>query len=133
MKERVTHPSTELATIEHVDGGWITFVDPSRYPKARFGETKPYYAPYSLDSLRGPDSGVIKLPQSVYWGPDRRFNLSHRSALREVYQMVLQEGTIEDIIEYLDSSVLLSLWNDLMLPPRVTHLWEQKVLGAQSG
>ena len=133
MKARMTHPSTKQATIEQVDGGWITYVDPRRFPKARFGDTKPYYAPLSLDNLQGPDSGIIKLPQSVYWGPNRWFNLSHRSALREVYQTVLQEGTIEDIIEYLDGKVLLSLWNDLPLPPRVVHLWEQKVLGAWNG
>ena len=132
MQARTPHPSTKQATIEHIDGGWISYVDPSRYPKARFGETKPYYAPETLDSLRGPDSGIIKLPQSVYWGPDRLFNLSHWSALREVYQMVLQEGSVEDINDYLNRDVLLSIWSDLSLPPRVAHLWDQKVIGASN-
>jgi len=129
MNARMLHPSIERTTVRHIDGGWISYVDPSLYPKARFSETKPYYAPECLSDLRGPDSGIIKLPHSICWGLNRWFNLSRRSSLHQVYQTVLQEGKIEDIIQYLDHTILLSIWSELILPPRVTHLWEQKVKG----
>jgi len=123
------HPSVERATVKSVDGGWISYVDPSLYPKAHFGETKPYYAPKSVSDLQGPGSGYIRLPHAVYWGPDRWFNLSQRSSLRQVYQTVLQEGSIVDINKYLDCEILQSIWKELLLPPRVVHLWEHKVKG----
>ena len=129
MDTRRTHPSFEQVTVKPVDGGWVSYVDPQVYPKSRFGETKPYFAPESIFDLRGPDCGSVKLPHAVYWGPDRWFNLTRRSSLRLFYQTVLQEGSIEDINIYLDREILLSIWNELLLPPRVIHLWEYKVKG----
>ncbi|MCL2883330.1 MAG: hypothetical protein FWF30_02520, partial [Coriobacteriia bacterium] len=129
MTTKTQHPSIKRATLQAIDGGWVSYVDPHVYPKASFGETKPYFAPESLTDLHGPDSGVIRLPHSIYWGPDRWFNLAHRSSLHLVYQMVLQEGSIEDIDTYLDQTTLLSIWNELSLPPRLSDLWQRKVCG----
>ena len=133
MNDRIPHPSTERATVKPIDGGWISYVDPNLHPKAHFSETKPYYAPKSIFDLYGPDCGSVKLPHAIYWGPDRWFNLSRRSSLYQFYQTVLQEGSVEDINKYLDYKVLLSIWSDLLLPPRVTHLWEHKVKGLNNG
>ncbi|MDR1185230.1 MAG: hypothetical protein LBK67_10625, partial [Coriobacteriales bacterium] len=69
-------------TIKPVENGWVSFVDPRNYPRAHFGDTKPYYAPNNLNSLNGPDSGMIQLPLNIYWGPDAWFNLLRRSTLR---------------------------------------------------
>ena len=115
--------------MEPVEGGWVSYVDPQQYPKAHFGETKPYFAPHDVSTLHGPDSGVVKLPLTIYWGPDRWFNLSRRSPLRHAYHMILEEGTIEEMNLYLNCAVLLSIWNDLTLPPRLSYLWEHKVEG----
>jgi len=131
MTTQLQHPSVKRATIKPIDGGWVSYVDPQTYPKAHIGETKPYFAPRSLADLYGPDSGAIKLPPAVYWGPDRWFSLSHRSSLHQVYQMVLEEGSIEDINTYLDRRILLSIWNELSLPPRLSYLWEHKVRGVK--
>jgi hypothetical protein len=120
-------------TVEPVEDGWVSFVDPRHYPRAHFGDTKPYYAPNNLDSLSGPDGGVIKLPPTIYWGPDAWFNLLQRSTLRIVYQMVLEEGDIEDFEQYLNREILLSIWDDLCLPQRLTQLWEEKVEGLRHG
>ena len=121
--------SIDRAMVKPVTGGWVSYTDPKAYPKAHFGETKPYFAPKNLANLNGPDSGAIKLPHTVYWGPDRWFNLTCRSSLHQAYQMILEEGSIEDIILYLDRNVLLSIWKDLSLPPRLFHLWEHNVEG----
>ena len=129
MNTQVKYSLANNATVKPVKGGWISYVDPQVYPKARFGETKPYFAPGSLLSLNGPDSGVIKLPITIYWGPNRWFSLTRRSSLHQVYQMVLQEGSIEDINKYLDRNILLSIWSELSLPSRLCELWELKVPG----
>lgn len=129
MDTRRLHPSLKQATVKYIDGGWVSYVDPQIYPKSSFGETKPYYAPESVFDMFGPDYGSIKLPHTVYWGPDRWFDLSRRSSLHQLYQTLLQEGSIEDINSYIDREILLSIWSELLLPPRVIHLWEQKVKG----
>lgn len=132
MSTEIQHPSIARTTVKPTDDGWVSYVDPSRFPKVHFSETKPYFAPRSILDLNGPDSGFIKLPHAVYWGPDRWFNLSRRSSLHQVYQIVLQEGSIEDINKYLDQEILLSIWSELMLPPRVIQLWEHKVKGLKN-
>jgi len=132
MTTQHQHPSVKQATVKPVDGGWVSYVDPKLFPKARFGETKPFYAPESLAGLHGPDSGIIKLPPTIYWGPDRWFNLSHRTSLHQVYQMVLQEGGVEEIGKYLDPEILASIWDELSLPPRLSSLWEHKVSGIKN-
>ena len=119
-------------SIKLVKGGWVSFVDPALYPKAHIGDTKPYYAPENLKTLLGPDSGMIKLPLHLYWGPDRWFNLRHRAALRNVYQMVLEEGSIKDFEQFLNWEVLIAIWDDLYLPIRLASLWEEKVKGLKS-
>jgi hypothetical protein len=125
--------SNQGVTIKPVDGGWVSFVDPRQYPKAHFGDTKPYYAPIKSESLIGPSSGMIKLPLHLYWGPERWFNLGHRASLRNVYQMVLEEGEVEDLGRYLNNEVLEAIWDDLFLPTRVSALWETKVIGFRNG
>jgi hypothetical protein len=76
---------------------------------------------------------MIQLPLNIYWGPDAWFNLLRRSTLRIVYQMILEEGSIEDFEQYLNREVLLSIWNDLYLPLRLLQLWEEKVEGLKRG
>jgi hypothetical protein len=120
-------------TIEPTDGGWVSYVDPRRWPKAHFGDTKPYYAPANIADLIGPADGTIKLPLHLYWGPDRWFNLLHRSSLRDVYQMVLEEGSIADIKQYLNHDVLIAIWDDLHLPTRLSNLWESNVRELKHG
>lgn len=36
-----------------------------------FKDIIPYDTPRSLDALRGPASGMLDLPVTVYWGPPR--------------------------------------------------------------
>ncbi|MCL2137711.1 MAG: hypothetical protein FWH40_09415 [Coriobacteriia bacterium] len=132
MNNQLTHPSVERATIESVDGGWVSFVDPLRYPKSSFGDIKPYYAPICIDTLQGPESGFLKLPIDIYWGPERIFNLSHRSSLHSAYRTILAESDIEGLNQYINGEILKSIWDDLILPERLVDLWESKVEGLKN-
>lgn len=91
-----------------------------------FRDTKPYEVPESLDKLRGPTGGVIELPHSVYWGPDRTVSLDTPSGIRKAYQAVLREGTADDQAFILNRDVLQREWAELALPDRVRVMWESR-------
>lgn len=99
---------------------------PTRQPRVFFRDTKPYEVPGSLDELRGPTSGVLELPHSVYWGPERSVNLDSPSGIRKAYQAVLREGTVEDQAFILNRDVLQQEWAELALPDRVRVIWESR-------
>lgn len=72
--------------VEAVDGGWVSYAVPSTGSRLRFRDTKPYYAPQSLEELQGPTEGYIRLPHSVHWGSnDRLFSLTKHGSLRQAY------------------------------------------------
>jgi DNA invertase Pin-like site-specific DNA recombinase len=91
-----------------------------------FRDTKPYEAPSSLDELRGPAGGMIELPHSVYWGPERTVDLDTAAGIRKTYQAALREGTAAEQVSLLNRDVLLREWGELALPDRVRVLWESR-------
>jgi hypothetical protein len=118
--------------IEKVDGGWVSYGAPSGggSGKVRFCDTKPYYAPLSVDYLTGPSEGMIKLPHHIHWGSgDRLFSLTKRGSLYQAYQAILESGSVEDIQTYINKNVLMSIWNYLKIPPRLSRLWTERVAG----
>jgi hypothetical protein len=82
----------------------------------------------SLDSLRGPDEGVVELPLHLFWSaPDRRFDLSRESMLRSMYETVLgQAARPEDLTGFLNGAILVRVWPDLFLPRPVRRAWEDQ-------
>mgnify|MGYP003348663905 FL=1 len=71
-------------------------------------------------------SGVVELPHHVCWSGDARScDLSVRDDRRRVYEMVLREGTVEDIRRYITVDDLLDLWDELVLPLPVRQAWSQ--------
>jgi DNA invertase Pin-like site-specific DNA recombinase len=91
-----------------------------------FRDTKPYDAPQSLDELHGPAGGVLDLPHSVYWGPERTVDLDTPAGIRKTYQAALREGTSEEQATILNRDVLLREWSELALPDRVRVMWESR-------
>ncbi len=91
-----------------------------------FRDTKPYEVPDSLDELHGPTGGVLELPHSVYWGPERTVSLDTPSGIRKAYQAVLREGTAEQQALILNRNVLQREWTELALPDRVRVMWESR-------
>lgn len=112
--------SRALAKIDH-DEAVAT-----REPRVFFRDTKPYEVPESLDELHGPAGGVLELPHSVYWGPERTVNLDSPSGIRKAYQAALREGTADDQVTILNRVVLQREWAELALPDRVRVMWESR-------
>lgn len=95
--------------------------------RVRFRDVKPYFHPESLEELRGPYSGNVKLRHSVRWAPgDGTANLDTLGGVRMAYQALLTEGKVADQVAGLNAKKLIEVWPLLNLDPRVRELWESK-------
>ncbi len=75
----------------------------------------------------------VRLPLHLNWSqPGREFDLSDRRQRARVYEIVLREGTADDITEHVDGALLADLWPELVLPAPVRRQW-QPLLDAVSG
>ncbi len=69
-------------------------------------------------------TGIVELPLHIRWsGPPRTYDLSDRQQLARVHEQVLQEGTEDDVRHFVRSEDLIDLWDELVLPPRVSRAW----------
>ncbi len=73
----------------------------------------------------GPVDEVVELPFHLYWSDDNnRFDLSKRARLRSMYQIVLTEGTADDVRTYINRALLIDVWDELWLSPAVHEAWD---------
>jgi hypothetical protein len=90
----------------------------------------PVEVPDDLSALRGPTTGIVQLPLSVYSsgaGPDRQFNLDDERERIALYEIVLTNGTAAQISRFLNVNELLRLWPKLWLPPHVHRAWGDRI------
>jgi hypothetical protein len=98
----------------------------------RGGWQRPVSLSADIAELRGPLTGLVRLLLSIYasgQGPARSFDLSNEAERIELYEIVLTDGTADDVCRYVNREELLRLWPRLWLPPHVRHVWEPR-LGA---
>lgn len=99
-----------------------TYVEPGAYARYR-----PVVVADSLADLRGATSGVVELPIYLDWGPSRSYDLSNRDRMLRMYAIVLCAAvTHEDLASYIEGGVLVSLWNDLVLPDWIRLRWQER-------
>lgn len=87
---------------------------------------RPVAVPDSLDELRGPTTGVVHLPISVHssgLGPADAFDLTRESDRIAMYEIVLAEAGLPDLLRFVDGAELRGLWSRLWLPPHVRSAW----------
>ena len=102
----------------------------SAFGPRRGGWRRPVSLPADLAELRGPLTGIVRLPLHVYasgQGPARSFDLSNEAERIELYEIVLTDGTAEDISRYVNREELLRLWPRLWLPPYVRQVWDPRL------
>ena len=63
--------------------------------KVLYRDIVPYDLPSAWSALEGPAFGVIDLPITVFWGPDRSFDLSDSDEVRFAYQQLVREGRVK--------------------------------------
>lgn len=99
---------------------------PSTEARVLVQDVIPYETPQNLADLRGPGTGILTLPQHIYWGPEANCDLDEHEGVIKAYQAVLREGTRPDQEVLLNADVLKRMWGDLVLPVRCRNLWEIK-------
>jgi transcriptional regulator with XRE-family HTH domain len=66
----------------------------------------------------------VELPLHLNWSdPSRRFDLRDRADRARVYEIVIREGTSEDILRYVDGALLIDIWDELVLPAAIRSRW----------
>lgn len=90
--------------------------------------------PASLDELRGPTSGVVRLPLRIYWsGPDPEaveWDVETPERRARIYEIVLREGDLDDVRRFINGAELVRLWDQLYLPPWLRTAWQPLVRAA---
>ncbi|MEX2550778.1 MAG: hypothetical protein WD638_11155 [Nitriliruptoraceae bacterium] len=87
---------------------------------------RPFVLPASLDELDGPSaSGRVVLPQHLDWSSRRSYDLDDPGDRRRVYEIVLREGTLDDLRRYVDSDQLVVVFDELFLPQDIRDSWRQ--------
>jgi transcriptional regulator with XRE-family HTH domain len=87
---------------------------------------EPHAVPDRLWRLDVADAlAEVVLPGHLHWsGPSRPYHLSDRGDRARVYEVVLREGTKNDLLTYVDGALLVDLWDDLILPASLRTAWE---------
>jgi hypothetical protein len=94
-------------------------------PVARY--RRPYAVAESLDLLRGPSSGTVRLPTHLDWSGNAVYDLDAPGRIVDLYRAVLIEAASpQDLYAYLDARILRRLWALLWLPAQLRKAWEQK-------
>ncbi|MEP9392117.1 helix-turn-helix domain-containing protein [Gordonia sp. VNQ95] len=88
---------------------------------------RPHPVAESLDELRGPTSGSVRLPVAVDWGPAREYDIDDPQDAVRLYSQVLREAsTAQELVEYLNGPLLTRLWLSLNLPAGIVQQWEDR-------
>lgn len=84
--------------------------------------------PRDLGELTGLLHGVVSLPARLFWsGPDPRgvrWDLSDPTRRRDLYEIVLAQGTLGDVRDLVNGHELVRLWDQMYLPRRVRSAWQ---------
>jgi len=81
----------------------------------------------SLDELRGPERGVVELPNRLLWRPNRVVDLDDAWSREWAYAAILREAaTVDDLRQWVNANVLRRLWPGLNLPRGVRDTWETR-------
>ncbi|WBB78652.1 hypothetical protein O7606_20925 [Micromonospora sp. WMMD882] len=82
--------------------------------------------PETLAALKGPTTGVVKLPHHLDWSGHAEYDLSRPARLASMYRTVLNEASsTADLNTWLDAGLLRKLWPTLWLPPQLRRRWEE--------
>jgi transcriptional regulator with XRE-family HTH domain len=129
--------SPNLSTAERIvraAGFDLDLVPRTAFREAAVGRGRAIYVPAVLNRLPIDRAlGRVRLPLHLNWSqPGREFDLADRRQRARVYEIVLREGTGQDIAAYIDGALLIDLWPDLILPAAVRREW-QPLVDAASG
>jgi len=127
-----------LDTLERVlaaNGQHLVAVPDPVFTRHHDRRGKPFYVPDQLPRLPIEAAlGMVVLPPPVDWSPaGRPRNLAERSERLLTYQVVLAEGSPQDLQRIVDGLLLVDCWADLHVPAAIGHAWQPLVDRARGG
>jgi transcriptional regulator with XRE-family HTH domain len=125
--------SPTLATAQRLlaaAGFRLDIVPVPRFRVAADERGRPFAVPDRLPRLPAAQAlARVRLPTHLAWsGPGRTYDLADRRQRHRVYEIVLREGTAEDILAYVDGALLVDAWPELVLPAPIRRHWERTAL-----
>ena len=121
-----------LDTLERVlaaNGQHLVAVPDLAFSRHSDRRGKPFYVPGQLPRLSIEAAlGTVVLPPHVDWSPvGRPRDLAERSERLLAYQVVLAEGSPQDIQQVVDGALLVDCWGELHLPAEIRQAWQPLV------
>lgn len=82
--------------------------------------------PTELTALVSPTHGTVKLPLHLAWSGLTEFDLDEPRLRMSYYRIVLAEALHDDLVQYLDRDLLISMWPTLrtLISRDLRDVWE---------
>lgn len=82
--------------------------------------------PAELSELAGPAHGTVSLPLHMAWSGLTQFDLDQPRLRMSFYRIVLAEGMRDDLVQYLNYDLLISMWPVLrtLISRDIRDSWE---------
>ncbi len=90
---------------------------------------RPFVVPDSLDDLKGPATGMVTIPHSVFWAKPEPvvINVENDRVLWQMYREVLGSAVVlEDLVTVVNKDHLIRLWPQLIWDKVVRQAWEDR-------
>ncbi|WP_420624614.1 hypothetical protein [Candidatus Poriferisodalis sp.] len=68
-------------------------------------------------------TGRVTLPNRIAWSGQGEYDLDDPNDRRRVCELVMTEGTEDDVRTYIDPDILLGIWDTMWLAPHVREQW----------
>jgi hypothetical protein len=95
---------------------------------------RPFVVPGSLAELDRPTvAGRVRLPLHLDWSSGREYDLDDPVELARVYEIVLREGTLDDLRTYIDPTRLADALQRMFLPTAIAEAWRALLDAERSG
>ena len=91
-----------------------------------------FWVPSTLWNVETPDCfAILEFADLVGDGPVRQWDMHDRAQRKGVYEQLLQGGTPEEMIRWIDGPLLVDLWEELALPAVVREAWKWPIVIAR--
>ena len=122
------HKSPSLATVERLlaEAGYELDTRPRvTFHRVNGPRGRCYAVPDRLPRLPTEQAlATVQLPLRLNWSdPGRAYRMAERADRARVYEAVLREGAAEDVLTYIDGTLLADLWPELVLPRDLRAAW----------
>lgn len=127
-----TSPTLATATRILTAAGFDLTITPHvQFEQIAHDRGRPIQVPTALPRLPlGLALATVELPLRLNWSdPGRRYDLRDRHQRARVYEIVLREGTPQDVLTFIDGALLVDLWDEIVLPRAIREAWDAKVTG----